>query len=75
MGAEGRKKENQNGRLGSTVVCVLAIYSCHHRAASQERVTNLGKEESSEFQVWFLWNMYCFQTFVKSKNRKSNHPI
>lgn len=69
MGAEGRKKENLNGCLGRTVVCVLAIYPCHPKAVSQERVTHLGKEESSEFQVWFLLNTYCFQTFVKSKNR------
>lgn len=35
-------------------------------------IASLGREQNSNFEIWFLLNVYRFHTIVKSKNCNSN---
>ena len=36
-------------------------------------IASPGKDQNSKFEVQFLLNAYCFLSFIKSKNHKTNH--
>ena len=68
------------------VVSVPAVYPsaqaadwAQHTAAAQhhesivQHIASLGKDGNSNFEVWFVLNLYHCRTMVKLKDCKSSH--